>query len=147
MSRCTISTLALSVVFALSATSAHAVAAAKVKGLGDPGSLKSIEIAPLGKKQSIEIRGRDARQQLFVTGKYSTGQTRDLTRGVKYTSSPAGVVNIDGTGLVTPVKDGSASIIATSPKGKTTKIAVHVQGFANPMPINFNNQIVPHDAF
>jgi hypothetical protein len=44
--------------------------------------------------------------------------------------------------LVTPLKDGDATIKAEL-NGKTTSVPMHVEGVANPHPINFKNQIVP----
>jgi hypothetical protein len=78
-----------------------------------------------------------------VTGEYSTGQLRDLTQIVKFTANPAGIINVDETGLVTPVADGEATVIAKTDKGAEGQIAVRVEGVAHQIPINFKNQIVP----
>jgi len=121
---------------------AEAAAPEKPKGLGDPGTLKSIRIDPAGESNLIKIRGRDARQQLYVSGVFSSGQFRDFTRDTKYSTSPEGIVQVDETGLVTPLKDGKAKVIAAS-HGKKAEVDVSVEGFANPIPINFKNQIVP----
>ncbi len=115
----------------------------QAKGLGDPGTLKTVRIEPSAEGKGIIIRGRDARQQLFVTGEYSSGQLRDLTQHVKFQVSPAGVLNVDDTGLVTPVTDGEATITAKTDKGTAGQIAVRVEGVAQQIPINFKNQIVP----
>jgi len=117
--------------------------AAKPKGLGDPGTLKSLRVEPSIDGKGIVIRGRDARQQLFVTGVYSSGQLRDLTHKVKYTATPAGLMRVDRTGLLTPLKDGSGQITAIGPKGLKAVLPVRVDGIAHPLPINFGNQIVP----
>jgi hypothetical protein len=85
------------------------------QGLGDPGELKTVRIEPSLEDKGLTIRGRDARQQLFVTGEYSTGQLRDQTNNVKFTADPAGIINVDETGLVTPVADGEATVIAKTP--------------------------------
>jgi Protein of unknown function (DUF1549)/Protein of unknown function (DUF1553) len=122
--------------------SVDAAAPAKPKGLGHPGTLKAVRIDPAGKGNLVKIRGRDARQQLFVSGVFSSGQFRDFTRKAKYTTAPAGIVAVDAAGLVTPVKDGTAKVIATV-DGKKSEVNVSVEGFAKPIPINFKNQIVP----
>ncbi|MFQ5732007.1 MAG: DUF1549 domain-containing protein [Planctomycetaceae bacterium] len=124
------------------ATLAQAAAPEKPKGLGDPGTLTSIRIDPVGAGNLVKIRGRDARQQLFVSGVYSSGQFRDFTRTAKYTVQPAGIVQVDSTGLVTPLKDGMVKVVAAA-NGKTSEINVSVEGFAKPIPINFKNQIAP----
>ena len=63
-------------------------APAEPPGLGDPGQLQSVTV-DTGRTQDggFVISGRDAGQQLVVTGKYSTGQSRDLSRSATYTRS------------------------------------------------------------
>ena len=119
------------------------------KGLGDPGQLKALRIDPAPAKAdaSVLIRGRDARQQLFVTGNYSSGQLRDHTRKVTYSAEPAGIVRVDVTGLVTPEKDGTTTITArsvgTDQPAQSATIKVTVSGLGHDLPINFKNQVVP----
>jgi hypothetical protein len=113
------------------------------KGLGDPGSLQSLRIEPNPDAKGLSIRGREARQQLFVTGLYSSGQLRDQTQTVQYSAAPAGIVSIDASGLVTPIADGMVTITAQTSGAPPAQIAVHVEGFQNDIPINFKNQIVP----
>lgn len=120
-----------------------AAAPTKARGLGDPGTLKSLEVGPTESGKVLQIRGRDARRQLFVSGRYSSGQLRDLTHQVKYSSTPEGVVAIDATGLATPLKDGDAKIVAIGPNGLKAEFPVHVEGVATQIPINFKNKIVP----
>jgi len=117
--------------------------AAEPKGLGDPGNLTAITVQPNAGKKGILIRGQDARQQLYVTGNYSSGQQHDHTQSVNYTAAPAGIVEVSSTGLVTPLKDGQATIAAKEKSGKTATVQVTVEGIANPVPINFKNQISP----
>ncbi|MCY2965760.1 MAG: S-layer protein, partial [Planctomycetota bacterium] len=93
----------LSAVIALAGVMASPVFAAepvKPKGLGDPGQLTALRVEPNLGDQGVTVRGRDARQQLFVTGVYSSGQFRDHTRKVSFASDPAGIVQIDPTGLL-----------------------------------------------
>ena len=116
---------------------------AKPKGLGDPGSLTALRIEPNVNDQGVTVRGRDARQQLFVTGVYSSGQLRDHTRKVSFASEPAGIVAIDPQGMLTPVADGVATVHAIDPAGTKSSLQVTVTGLANELPINFTNQIVP----
>ena len=124
-------------------TSAFSQEVAKPKGLGDPGALQSIRVEPSFEAQGISIRGRDARQQVFVTGVFATGQLRDFTNNVQYTAEPAGIVEIDPTGLVTPTADGSVTLKAKHDSGFEATLPITVTGFQNDIPINFNNQIVP----
>ena len=134
--------------FAVTAASAFAALSpafaepAKPKGLGDPGQLTALKIEPTADGKPIVLRGRDARQQVFVTGNYSTGQFRDHTRKVQYTVEPAGVVNVDATGLITPIKDGDVTLKVAG-GGLNVATPIHVEGVENQIAINFKNQIVP----
>lgn len=89
------------------------------------------------------LRGPDARQQMVVTGKLADGKLIDVTGDVKYEVSPAGVIEIDETGLIKPLADGKATLKATSLDGKQATMAVAVENFVHSQAINFPNQIVP----
>ena len=112
------------------------------KGLGDPGVLESLKIEPATQDGRLVIRGRDARQQVVVTGVYSSGQFRDQTIKAAYSATPEGIIEITSDGLITPVADGDATLRATV-NGKEMTAVVHVEGVAQQIPINFKNQIVP----
>lgn len=136
--------LLFSVTVASALATFHSVFAepAKPKGLGDPGQLSALKIEPTTEGKPIVLRSRDARQQVYVTGSYSSGQLRDHTRKVQYSAEPAGIVNVDATGLVTPIKDGDATLKVTG-NGLNVSTPIHVEGVENQIPINFKNQIVP----
>ena len=92
----------------------------KVPGLGDPGKLISLKIETGRAKDGvISLAGRDAAQQLIIIGVYDSGQTRDLTGKVAYTSEPAGIVAIDASGYVTPTQEGQARVTATMSEAVT----------------------------
>jgi hypothetical protein len=93
--------------------------------------------------QPVLVRGRDARQQLVVTGVSSSGEMVDLTREVQYTATPPGIVSISPQGLVHPLGDGRAVIQALVAAGPTAKIDVTVDHYVDDPPLNFPNQIVP----
>lgn len=113
-------------------------------GLGDPGTLTGLTIET-GRDQGVVavLRGRDSQQQFVVTGQYSSGQVRDLTRQVAYEVAPAGVVTVDSTGLALPVTDGKAIVTAIGAGGLKASIEVVVERFVNDVPVNFPNQVVP----
>ncbi|HUQ69476.1 MAG TPA: DUF1549 and DUF1553 domain-containing protein [Planctomycetaceae bacterium] len=117
--------------------------AAAPRGLGDPGALTGLRIEPSREGQGILIRGRDSRQQLFVTGVYATGQLRDHTRSVQYAVEPNDVVQIDAAGYVTPLKDGKAVVRAVASGAVSAELPIEVSGVAVDVPINFPNQVVP----
>ena len=115
----------------------------EVPGLGDPGTLTELSIDDGRAEAGCVLRGGDAREQLVVTGRFSSGQSRDLTHSVTYEASPQGVVAVDETGLITPLANGEATIKATGTEGIAAEITVTVVGYGEVIPINFPNQIVP----
>ena len=91
----------------------------------------------------VTIAGRDAGQQLVVTGVYSTGQTRDWTRKATYDVSPAGIVMSMSTGLIDPIAEGEATVHVQAAAGIDAIIKIKVTNLVTDLPINFANQIVP----
>ena len=103
--------------------------------------LATLQIEATG-TPAITLRGKDARQQLLVTGKLDTNAERDFTHKSSYQAAPAGIVSVDANGLIAPVADGMATITATA-DGVTATIEVKVENAASNPPVNFANQIVP----
>jgi hypothetical protein len=108
---------------------------------GDAGVPQKIRIDT--GRPSITLAGRDAWQQLLVTGETANGQTRDLTRSAMYTVEPAAIVHVDASGLVTPIKEGTATITATVAGAAPARVQVTVAHLTVEPAINFANQIVP----
>ncbi len=127
---------------ATSASAQKATPARKFPGLPEPGKLQALEIAHGRAKQAL-LRGADDRLQLVVTGRHATGQLRDWTGKVQYQVQPAGVVQVDQTGLVTPLGNGKATITAVAPGGVTAQLQVTVQDYGTLLPVNFPNEVVP----
>ncbi|MSR59985.1 MAG: DUF1553 domain-containing protein [Planctomycetaceae bacterium] len=136
-------TLALGVCAVALAVPTARADAPRPKGLGDPGSLTGLKLEPNLNDKGVAIRGRDSRQQLFVTGAYSSGQLRDHTRKVEYAVEPAGVLKVDAQGMAIPLQDGVARVTAKDPAGMTAALDVTVSGMGGETPINFGNQVVP----
>ncbi len=106
--------------------------------------LVNLAIRSSGKDaSSFTLDGCDSHQQLVVMARHSDGQFSDFTRQVRYSSQPAGIVRIDGTGLVWPLADGRVVITAQSPDGGRASIQAVVSHFSDARPVNFPNQIVP----
>ncbi len=101
----------------------------------------SLQIEATGKPE-LTLRGKDARQQLLVTGKLADGMLRDFTHKATYTAAPEGIVKVDASGMLTPVADGAVTITAETEGGRAT-FPVKVEGSGTTQPINFGNQIVP----
>ncbi|MEO6739862.1 MAG: DUF1549 domain-containing protein, partial [Chthoniobacteraceae bacterium] len=112
----------------------------------------SIAAAASGKPASLQVeatgapeltlRGKDARQQLLVTAKLGDGAQRDFTHKATYAAAPAGIVNVDANGIVTPLADGKATVTANV-DGVAASLPVKVEKAGAVEPINFPNQIVP----
>lgn len=121
-----------------------AAATPKAPGLGDPGQLLEVQI-DTGRTVDggFVLDGQDSRQQLVVSGKFSSGQSRDLTGAVTYEIAPEGIVTIEKSGLVIPRADGTATITARTAQGPAGTLKVAVIHFANDPLVNFPNQIVP----
>src|SRR5579884_1465255 len=82
------------------------------------------------------LHGPDARLQLVVTGRTSSGEARDWTHRVEYTAAPADVVRVDPSGAVVPLADGEAVVTAKDPAGVTATFSISVTQFKQPAPIN-----------
>ena len=112
-------------------------------------SLRPIELQRIaietgrGADGAFELAGRDAGQQLLVSGTDALGGTRDVTRSVTYTTEPAGVVEVDPTGHVRPLQEGEATIQVEVPAGQGARIRVDVRNIVRDKAVNFPNHVVP----
>ena len=113
----------------------------RARGLGDPGMLQALEITT-GRGKNVTLSGRDAGMQLIVTGKYSSGQERDLTSQVQYQVTPNDIAAIDKTGYVSALQEGKVTVRASS-GNVSAQIAITVADIVNDAPINFKNDVVP----
>ncbi len=124
----------------------HASSAAEMEppGLGDPGQLTAISLET-GRVENgkFMLVGRDAYQQLVVTGQYSTGQTRDVTSQATYSATPDGIVSVDSAGYVTPIAEGEATIHVAVGAGIDASLGVTVSHIENDLRVNFPNEVVP----
>ena len=100
-----------------------------------------VDVGPASEGQ-VAIRSRDARQQLIATAVYEDGTLVDVTRDAAWTISDPNVLAIDQTGLAIPKADGNV-VVTAAIDGKSAELKVAVSGFANPLPVNFRNQVVP----
>jgi hypothetical protein len=114
---------------------------------GGPGiaseKLVSLAIEFGGGTNSLRLRSKDARQQILVTAKTSSGALRDYTREAEYSVTPPGIVAIDSSGLIKPMADGEATIRADAAEGLSASLPVKVEDYATARPVNFPDQIVP----
>jgi hypothetical protein len=81
-------------------------------------------------------------QTLIVTGKYSDGSLRDLTRQASFTSSDPAVATVDTSGTVKAIKNGQAWI--TAKVGRlSARQTIRVQLAEQKRAISFVNDIAP----
>ena len=104
--------------------------------------LRSLEIGPAG---ADLLRGGDARKQLVVSGTTAEGLVVDATTTVKYEVSPAGVVEIDAKGFVTPLANGEVTVkVSTGGEAAiSAEKKLRVDSFVDQPVVNFPNQVVP----
>ncbi|MEM7387879.1 MAG: S-layer protein, partial [Verrucomicrobiota bacterium] len=96
-----------------------------------------------GGTEGVRLIGPDASQQLVVTSVLADGGELDVTREVHFSAEPAGVVQIDKHGAMTPVANGKANVTARSIEGLTSTVAVEVMQVETPQAVNFPNEVVP----
>jgi len=88
------------------------------------------------------IFGANLTQTLIVTGKYTDGSLRDLTRQASFTSSDPAVATVDPSGTVKAIKNGLAWI--TAKVGRlSARQAIRVQLADQKRAISFVNDIAP----
>ena len=127
----------------LSAMSAQAASDTNVVAQAQPAALTLHARMEAGASETLKLRGSDARQQLLATMRLTNGALRDVTRTVSYDVTPANIVKVDKGGLVVPVGNGSASVVAKTTDGLSASMSVTVEKFTEVVPMNFANQIAP----
>ena len=105
-------------------------------------SIVSLRVEPNLQDGGVQMRGRDARQQLFVTAEADSGRLLDRTHQAAWAVQPDGVARVDSGGLLVPVGDGDC-VVTASTDGKSASLKVRVAEFAQEHRVNFKNQIVP----
>ncbi len=113
-------------------------------GLKDPGTLQSL-VVDTGRVADgvLVISGRDAGQQLLITGVFDSGQVRDLTRKVSYEVLPEGIIQVDETGYITTQTEGEATVHVRMENGPDTTVKIVVANLINDVGINFPGKVVP----
>jgi len=105
----------------------------------------SIQAADTDEKDAgkqASLIGPEARLQVVVTATMADKKVLDWTGAAKYSAAPEGIVTIDANGLVTPLKEGTATVTASA-GAATTSVPVKVEHYVDPPLINFPNQITP----
>lgn len=111
-----------------------------------PNSSETIKWSSLkleGADQVHELRGRDARLQLLLTGQAANGQLHDLTRQAEWSFQPTGIAEVGPNGLVRPLADGEAAITAKIDGELSASTTINVANMGHEAPISFVGKIVP----
>jgi hypothetical protein len=89
----------------------------------------------------VVLTGPRDTQQLVILGRYADGSQRDLTRDCELSADPAGIIDIQSEGLLSPRQDGTTTLtIQAGPQ--TAKLTVTVRDFARPQPISFRRDMM-----
>ncbi|MFP6763578.1 MAG: DUF1549 and DUF1553 domain-containing protein, partial [Planctomycetaceae bacterium] len=91
--------------------------------------------------KTVTLTGADARQQLLVT-QVRAARSYDATADVEYQVEPAAIAEVDETGYVTPLGNGTALITARL-NGSAASIPVAVAAVEQEHPISFPNDVIP----
>ena len=87
------------------------------------------------------LAAKRSRMQLVVTGHYTNGETRDLTRVATFAALPSTILEVKN-GVATPKADGDATLTITVGKHQAT-IPVEVRNQTRADPIRFEYETLP----
>ncbi|VTS07364.1 DUF1553 domain-containing protein [Tuwongella immobilis] len=91
----------------------------------------------------VTLTGPTAQQQLLAVEQDATAVAlADRTATVTWTSSDPGIVRVDASGMLTPVRDGIAQITAQF-EGRRTQIPVTVEQSTTPQRWSFTQHVQP----
>src|SRR5690348_16883587 len=100
-------------------------------------ALAGIAVSPA----EVRLHGRLAGTQLLLDAE-TDGHTTDVTRDVRFTVEPAGIVDVSASGYVKAVADGRTTI-RIDYHGETFNVAVEVRGVTAAAPANFQRDVMP----
>ena len=103
-----------------------------------PSAFADLRVSP----QAVILDGPEATQQLLVSTINPKNDPVDLTRRVRYELANPSIARINDSGLIEPLAEGSTEI-RIHHEGKQTRVPVEVKNFKNPIPVSFEQQIIP----
>lgn len=119
-------------------TKAWFVAALLFVAIGFPASAASLQVSPA----KVLLDGPEATQQLFVYTSDPKSGTSDLTRQARYEVANSQIARIDNFGLVEARADGTTEVRIRH-EGLQTRATIEVRGITRPVPVSFEQQIIP----
>ncbi|MFO0927762.1 MAG: DUF1549 domain-containing protein, partial [Gemmataceae bacterium] len=90
---------------------------------------------------TVTLQGTTARQRVIVTERRD-GTDRDRPRDCTFACEPAGLVAVNGDGVVTPRGDGDGVLVARH-DGRETRAHVSVRGAKVVPPVTFERDVEP----
>jgi Protein of unknown function (DUF1549)/Protein of unknown function (DUF1553) len=115
-----------------------AAAAAESSRLPTPADIKELQAFPT----KLSIKGSDDAPQLIISALLSNGQLQDITGDVTYKIADDKIAEVQKSGRVMPLGNGTTTITATF-AGKSVSIPLKTELVGENLPINFPNQVVP----
>ena len=112
------------------------------KGSSPVGKLEATLASVALEPSNPIIFGANLTQTLIVTGKYTDGSLRDLTRQATFTSSDPAVATVDASGTVKAIKNGQVWITAKVGRFGARQ-AIRVQLADQKRVISFVNDVAP----
>lgn len=101
-----------------------------------PPKVLSVRVEPA----AVALTGPEARQQILVTGKFSDGAERDLTRAARYVSDAR--LTVSPEGVAAPRGEGSG-LLKIQVAGRILKLPVIVTSSKVPPPTRFVTDVLP----
>src|SRR5436309_2527590 len=98
-------------------------------------------VALVVQPEAIALSGPRSTLQILVTGRYADGSVRDLTHFCDLTLEQAGVALLDEERFLTPLKDGTTTLVVRA-GNQTTRVSVSVKDFSQPHPVSFRNDLI-----
>ena len=99
---------------------------------GPPPKLLSLSLQP----RAVTLRGKDASQQFLLTGNYSDGVDRDLSRQARFSLSDPRLGRVDDQGQMVALAGGEARLTAEF-GGLSAESTINVQSSASTRAPNF----------
>ena len=103
--------------------------------------IRSITIEMPAQHDRTILSGADDAWQLVITGTASDRQF-DATKRASFSVSPDGIIDVSRAGLVTPLKDGDATLDVRVDR-QTTQLKVTVKDVDQPRTLNFVTDVAP----
>lgn len=104
--------------------------------------IRSISIVGADRVATANLDGPDSAWRIVVSGTSDDGDVFDVTPNARFRADPAGIIRVNESGIVTPVADGTASVVASVGELETT-FQFTVRHVNKPRKLNFVTDVAP----